>query len=61
MAPFPEVRDEEDDDEDSDVVAARDEAAAGAGEVETLLQRRRDHVDETVDGHALGDDKEASE
>lgn len=61
VALLPEVGDEDDDDHDGEVVAAGDEAAAGAGQAEAPLERGGDHVDDPVDGHALGDDEEAEE
>lgn len=57
MTPLTDIRHEDDDDHDGEVETAGDEAAADAGKVVATFERRDDHVDEAVDGHALRDDE----
>lgn len=58
MRPLPEVRHEDDDEQDPEVVRARDKATLNAGEVEPAFERGRHHVNDAVDGHALGEAEE---
>lgn len=58
VGPLSEVCDEDDDGQGSQIVHARDGPTASAGQVESLLQCGRDHVDESVYCRTLSDAEE---